>query len=283
MTSPMSSTSRALVARCLERVYESIDTPRSLAQLAVELEVSESALQRAFIELIGVPPATLFRRLRLELAFRTLRSRGSSVLETALASGFQDHSAFSRSFRRAFGFAPAAAREVVHIQGELESIALEEPDIVELASLQLQAAVTRGLYFVCAPQAWQQLTAALARVPAEAREHGLFIGQGLDDPHAPDGPAEDDVRFSAGVVGIDADLGLERSSTRPGTYARFRYTGKLASTGLAYHHIYGAYRERARDSGYALANAPALCMMENLPGIDETRVLIAVPLDPIRE
>jgi AraC family transcriptional regulator len=280
----MSSTSRALVARCLDRVYECIDAPLSLAQLAAELEVSESALQRAFIELIGVPPATLFRRLRLELAFRTLRSRGSSVLETALASGFQDHSAFSRSFRRAFGFAPAAAREVVHIQGALESIALEEPDLVELAPLQLQAAVTRGLYFVCASQAWQQLTAALARVSPGVREQALFVGQALDDPHAPDGPAEDAVRFSAGVVGIDADLGLERSSTRPGMYARFRYTGKLSNIGLAYHHIYGAYRERARDNGYALASAPALCMLDGLPSAaDDMRVLIAVPIDPIRD
>lgn len=280
MTSPMSMTSRQLVARCLERVYEHIDTPLSLARLAQELEVSESSLQRAFLELVGVAPATLFRRLRLELAFRTLRSRQSSVLETALASGFHDHSAFSRSFRRAFGFAPAAAREVVHIQRELESIALEEPDIVELAPLQLQAAVTRGLYFVCAPQAWQQLTAAMASLPEDVREHAIFVGQGLDDPHAPDGAAVDAVRFAAGVVGVDVDLGLERMTTRAGMYARFRYTGKLANIGLAYHHIYGAYRERARESGYQLGAEPALCMFDSPPDdAGDTRVLMAVPIE----
>jgi AraC-like DNA-binding protein len=276
----MSNCSRHLAARCLERVYERIDAPLSIAQLAAELEVSESSLQRAFLELVGVPPATLFRRLRLELAFRTLRSRQSSVLETALASGFQDHSAFSRSFRRAFGFAPAAAREVVHIQRELESVALEEPDIVELAPLQLQAAVARGLYFVCAAQAWQQLTAAIANVPAEVRERALFVGQGLDDPHTAGGPADDAVRFAAGVVGVDVDLGLARTTTRPGMYARFRYTGKLASIGLAYHHIYGAYRDRARETGYELGSEPALCMFDSLPSSGgDTHVLIAVPLE----
>lgn len=276
----MSTTSRQLVARCLERVYEHIDTPLSLARLAQDLDVSESSLQRAFLELVGVSPATLFRRLRLELAFRTLRSRQSSVLETALASGFQDHSAFSRSFRRAFGFAPTAAREVVHVQREFESIALEEPDIVELAPLQLQAAVTRGLYFVCSGQAWQKLTAAMASLPEAAREQAIFIGQALDDPHAPDGPAVDAVRFAAGVVGVDGDLGLERMTTRSGMYARFRYTGKLANIGLAYHYIYGAYRERARDSGYELGHQPALCMFDSLPdAASDTRVLIAVPLE----
>lgn len=87
MTARMSTASRRLVARSLERVYERIDAPLSLAQLAAELDTSESSLQRAFLELVGLPPATLFRRLRLELAFRTLHSRQSSVLETALASG----------------------------------------------------------------------------------------------------------------------------------------------------------------------------------------------------
>jgi AraC family transcriptional regulator len=275
----MSAATRHLVARCLERVYERIDAPLSLAELADQLGVSESSLQRAFLELVGIPPATLFRRLRLELAFRTLRSRQSSVLEAALASGFQDHAAFSRAFRRAFGFAPVAARQVLHVQRELESIALEEPDIVELESLQLQAAVARGPYFVCAGQAWLKLTAAIESLSPDERERALFVGQALDDPHAPNGPAAHAVRFAAGVVGIDAELGLERMSTRPGTYARFRYSGKLASIGLAYHHIYGAYRERAAASGHALCEEPALCMFDQLPSsTGEVHVLIAVPL-----
>lgn len=280
----MSDASRHLVTRCLHRVYERIDTPLSVGQLASELGVSESSLQRAFIDVTGVATATLIRRLRLELAFRTLRSRERSVLEIALASGFQDHSAFSRAFRRAFGFAPTAARKVVHIQRELESVALEEPDIIELQELQLQAAVSRGPYFTAPARAWSRLREAIEHVPAEQREQALFVGQALDDPHAAEGPAEDAVRFMAGVVGIAVDLGLERRTTRPGTYARFRYVGKLSNIGLAYHHIYGTYRERCREDGYELARDPASCLFDALPtGTGEVTVSIAVPIDASSE
>jgi AraC-like DNA-binding protein/DNA gyrase inhibitor GyrI len=260
-------------------MYDHLEAPLSIAALAQQLAVSESVLKRAFAEIMETSPAALYRRLRLELAFRTLRSREQSVLETALAAGFEDHAAFSRSFRRAFGFAPSHARHVLTLQRELAAIALEEPDIVQLASLPLQSASATGSYFACAPRAWARLAEALATLPTERAEQALFVGRALDDPHAPDGPEPSAVRFAAGVAGVDEDLGLARDHTAAGTYARFRYSGLLANIGLAYHHIYGAWREQAARSGFALSRAPALIMLDELPTSAAQRVLIAVALD----
>lgn len=274
----MSNDSRHLVSHCLETMYAHLDAPLSIAELARVLGTSESVLKRAFAEIMDASPAALYRRLRLELALRTLHSREHSVLETALAAGFENHAAFSRSFRRAFGFSPSSARDVVTLHRELESIALEEPDIVELASLSLQVVSATGSYFSCAPRAWESLQQALAKLPPERTEQALFVGQALDDPHSVAGPNADAVRFVAGVIGVAEDLGLARAHTSPGTYARFRYNGLIANMGLAYHHIYGAWREQAADLGFRLSTNPALIMFEELPRDGAQRAVIAVPL-----
>jgi DNA gyrase inhibitor GyrI len=133
---------------------------------------------------------------------------------------------------------------------------------------------------VCAGQAWSILRDALASLPEELREQALFVGRALDDPHADGGPAPNAVRFAAGVAGLEHDLRLEPATTHAGVYARFRYTGKLASLGLAYHHIYGQWRESAAESGYALSNEPALLLLDSLPIDSEQFVTIAVPLVP---
>jgi AraC-like DNA-binding protein len=259
-------------------MYANLDAPLPIAQLADQLGASESVLKRAFAESMDASPAAVYRRLRLELAFRTLRSREQSVLETALATGFENHAAFSRSFRRAFGFSPSYARKVVSVQRELVAIELEEPDIVELDALPLQVASATGSYFTCAPLAWASLRDALARLPPEHTEHAVFVGRGLDDPHAEDGPSASAVRFAAGVTGIAEDLGLAHERTLAGAYARFRYQGLIANIGLAYHHIYGAWREQAAEAGIMLSSQPALIMFEELPHAGSQRVLIAVPL-----
>ena len=66
--------------------------------------------------------------------YRTLMDREASVLEAALSSGFEDHSAFSRSFKRAFGCSPSGRNKDL-LQRELEHVELER--LVHKWSLRL--------------------------------------------------------------------------------------------------------------------------------------------------
>jgi AraC-like DNA-binding protein len=69
---------------------------------------------RAFRSRYGLPPHAYLVQIRLQAARRLLLS-GSSVIESALATGFYDQSRLGRFFRRAYGISPAryaiAARE----------------------------------------------------------------------------------------------------------------------------------------------------------------------------
>jgi AraC-like DNA-binding protein/DNA gyrase inhibitor GyrI len=270
------STSKDVFRKAVVFIYRNLDQPLSLERIATSVGVSTATLKRVFDEEIGKSPGALIRRLKMELAFRTLHSREESVLEVALATGFEDHSAFSRSFKRTFGFAPSAARQRINLQRELESVELEEPDLVELEPIAMQAVTAQGYYFECAPRAWAMLAERLRTVPAESLQACLYIGQALDDPHHGDS-REDQVRFVGGVQGLTADLGLARQRIDGGRFARFRYHGKSANLGLAYHYIYGAWRERA---AVGLRSQPAFVIFDELPTRDgDASIMICVPVD----
>jgi AraC family transcriptional regulator len=72
----------------------------SLARIA---NYSPCHFLRTFNTMYGETPHAYLVRQRLRRADRLLRSGGLAVTEVALASGFENRSAFSRSYRQHFG------------------------------------------------------------------------------------------------------------------------------------------------------------------------------------
>ncbi len=253
--------------------YRHIDQALTIDDLAKAAGTNVRGLNRAFETVAGATPIRLVRRLKMETGYRTLMDRDASVLEAALSAGFEDHSAFSRSFKRAFGYPPSAGRTNTLLQRELEHVELEQPDFVELAPLTIQCVTAQGYYHDCAARAWAELGKASNGEPADTR---VWIGMAVDDPH-PGIIPEDQVRFVAGVEGVANDLGLEKRILPGGLHARFRYEGKTANLGLAYHYIYGPWRDGA---DVRLLATPALLMFDHIPTDDGTGngTLIYVPV-----
>lgn len=257
-------------------IYENIDRPIKLEDIASHVNMSLSSLKRLFAESVDQTPGSFIRRLRMELAFRSLKNRNDSILEVALAAGFDDQSAFTRRFKETFGYPPKEARKKLNIVNELESISMDEPDIVEIMDLPFQSVTETGLYYEAAPKAWKKLSEKLNNEEMNDDFSGLFIGIGHDNPHE-GSVAEDQVHFSAGVALLDRDLQIEQRIIEGGYYARFRYNGKLANLGLAYHYIYGKWRENA--SVKINIEIPAFTVFDKFPqALKEQRVLIHVPI-----
>ena len=132
--------------KSLSYIYQNIDDPAlKLENIATQIGKSVSSLKRIFEKYIDQSPGAFIRRLRMELAFRSIKSKNESILETALSSGFEDHSAFSRRFKKSFGYSPVQGREKLNILNELECISLEEPDRVEINALKIQCITKKGL------------------------------------------------------------------------------------------------------------------------------------------
>lgn len=82
------------------------ETRHSLAALARGAGQSPSSFQRAFSRLVGESPKQYTRRLQLESAALALLTSANTILDIALAAGFDSHEGFTRAFVGHFGSPP---------------------------------------------------------------------------------------------------------------------------------------------------------------------------------
>ena len=85
---------------------------RSVAEAAARLAVSERTLQRIAHRYVGMTPAAMIRRRRLQEAAERMREHPDGDLATlATELGYADHSHLTRDFRVVLGITPTGYRE----------------------------------------------------------------------------------------------------------------------------------------------------------------------------
>ncbi|SDI73293.1 AraC family transcriptional regulator, carnitine catabolism transcriptional activator [Pseudomonas flavescens] len=97
----------ALVIAEMERCTEE---PRSPGQLADTVGITSRQLERLFRQHLSTTPITFYLGLRLDKARQLLRQSDLSVLEVALACGFESASYFARRYRTRFAVSPRQDR-----------------------------------------------------------------------------------------------------------------------------------------------------------------------------
>jgi len=99
------------------RMVEAAETDTSLltaSDLAAKLHVSTRTLQRLAAKYVGLPPAALIRRRRLQEAAERLRHQpGLGLSDLAHELGYADHSHLSNDFRTTLGFNPRTYRHAL--------------------------------------------------------------------------------------------------------------------------------------------------------------------------
>ncbi|MBV9407005.1 MAG: helix-turn-helix transcriptional regulator [Acidobacteriaceae bacterium] len=104
-----SSTRQELFRRLLigrEYIHSHCVDPISLAAVARAACLSPFHFHRGFTRAFQETPHSYLTGLRLAQA-RNMIARGTSVLDACVAVGFSSPSAFSRLFRKRFGYAPS--------------------------------------------------------------------------------------------------------------------------------------------------------------------------------
>ncbi|WP_339489584.1 GlxA family transcriptional regulator [Pseudomonas sp. EL_65y_Pfl2_R95] len=97
----------SLVIAEIERRSENPLTPQQLADM---VQITPRQLERLFRQHLNDTPANFYLNLRLDKARQLLRQSDMSVLEVALACGFESSSYFSRRYRKRFQTSPSQDR-----------------------------------------------------------------------------------------------------------------------------------------------------------------------------
>lgn len=101
----------ALDAKFLENIKSVIEsrllnTELNVLALSKEIGMSTSSLYRKIVSLTSMSPVEFIRYIRLQSAAKMMVKEGANVSEAAYASGFNDLSYFSKSFKKQFGVSP---------------------------------------------------------------------------------------------------------------------------------------------------------------------------------
>lgn len=91
-------------------VENNITEEPTLAHMANHVGYSEFYCSAKFHEYVGVPFKKYVLDRKLSLAAGMLLTTDAHIIEVAMEYGFSSHEAFSRAFKKAFGYSPNQLR-----------------------------------------------------------------------------------------------------------------------------------------------------------------------------
>lgn len=238
-------------------------SPKELASIAC---FSLHHFHRVFRGVSGESVMQCLRRLRLEAAAHKLRRSDASVVEVALAVGFESHEGFTRAFKDHFGAPPNEWRKLenARITQLAERTALELPHVETRIFEEASFVHMRHQgSFADVGAVWQTF---LERASALGLYYGeeQLVGRYPDDPEiTPIGK----IRFDVGLLRPRADgarigEGLREETLPRGAFAVTVHEGSYTTLSETYLKLVGGYFPR---TGKPLGEGPCLELYLNLP------------------
>lgn len=118
--------------RTIEDMIDWIETNMeespSLDKMADYVGYSEFYCSAKFHEYVGMPFKEYVFKRKLSLAAESLMNTDSLIIDIAMQYGFSSHEAFSRAFKKIFGYSPNQFRKIKPIVSSFERIQIIDID-----------------------------------------------------------------------------------------------------------------------------------------------------------
>lgn len=241
---------RKAIARVLAYIDCHRESTLDLDSMAKVARVSKYHFHRVFKAYMGISLGQYVKLKRLETGMWKLIHTENNTLDIALDSGYENHPAFSRAFKKEMGCSPQDFKKQFLKDRKLALSSLHDNPptflgFTELPTIKILFMRRQGSYHKAAVLAWDDLVADLADASIHP-DHLVFYGIAQDDPHA-EGIDKADIRFDVGVAMTDEiqQKVLELSATvgelLGGKFAVFLHRGAMDRLPDSYHFIYGTW------------------------------------------
>jgi AraC-like DNA-binding protein/Tfp pilus assembly protein PilF len=112
LTAGDGKSAESLDQRLLKKAIEIVENHMSdslfgVEKMAKEMGMSRTNMHRKIKAITGFPPSELIRSIRLRKAAMLLLNQADTVSQISMAVGFEDHSYFSKAFKKQFGVSPS--------------------------------------------------------------------------------------------------------------------------------------------------------------------------------
>jgi AraC-like DNA-binding protein len=132
-TNPIARHHNATVRRTVQHIYDSVEAPLSVADLARKAGYSPAHFSTLFKRITGQTAESMIVQARLEKASRLLRWSNLSIGQVAQAAGYPDVYFFSRQFKLKTGLTPTNYRLAGH-EDRLELLTIHHEALIDRQS-----------------------------------------------------------------------------------------------------------------------------------------------------
>ena len=98
------------LAKAIQTMQNTLENPDSSSLIASDIDISTRQLERLFGKYLNSSPKKYYMEMRLERASKLLVQTEFSIIEVALACGFESPGHCSRVYRTAYGVTPLLQR-----------------------------------------------------------------------------------------------------------------------------------------------------------------------------
>jgi len=180
------------VQRAIDHIEDHLGDGVTTAGAAFAAHMSVRSFHRYFPALAGCSFGEYVRRRRLATAADALVGTDASVLEIAVAAGYESHEGFTRAFGREFGMPPRDFRErgeAVPWMRRIDLVGTIDQGVLIRSLPDLDAACFRGFRPEPEHEALRKMSEWAGRHPEMLDQHRVFgrnIGHDGQPAHDPD-------------------------------------------------------------------------------------------------
>ena len=95
----------------IDYIEDNLDKPISLSSISAHANMSHWHFQRIFKALTNETLKSYVRSRRIANSMDSLFDKERSILDVAIASGFESHESYTRAFQKLFGYSPSEYRQ----------------------------------------------------------------------------------------------------------------------------------------------------------------------------